>query len=714
MAGNQHSNGIFAQDSENQLNARTRDFGRTVTTAYNKPENGKDWDTILEGMQEKLTKMTNQISSDAGKAFNDVIGKKFATTFNDTLVSIAANDKELKEAERRAQEEAWKKAIDTTTNPDERGKLEKQYHKQRLKWLQEEQEEARKEKDETWNSFKSNAKGLFTLNKEQFTKNLEGLKSALSEEGGLETVLSKATSALASFARSLEDAVEQIGSYTTAWDTRLHGSTLTNHSTLTALVKNAVGVSPWIKQSDVMAKLDDAIDQGINYNVAERAYLDTLSDSIATTFDAFSTTMNQIIRVQQADSTAERLGMEASMTEYLNATFQNTEYLSDEFDSVTSALYEATSLMASDESIGFEYQVQKWLGALYSVGMDGSSISSIATAIGQLASGDLSGTDSGAGKLLVMAASNAGLDYSKMISDGFDDSEINSLMQSMVDYLETIASDNKVVQTKMASIFGLKTSDVAAVTNLTDSTISNIYNTGSSYSAGSANSELLKMMGTIGLRTDMATAISNLKDNFIYTLEAGIAENPALYATYVLANTLQDATGGISIPAVSAAGFGVDLETTVAELMQVGVLGSSLLSGIGSMVNGLTQLGTGVLPSYLMFEALSSDTTKLGSGLSSSVGISNGNSELNTTYVGNSSGSDVISSVEATAQDNKVEAASSVDTEDEKTTTDLYDINSQLLDLLTEIVNGNQTLSVKLESSLLTSSSELDKTVYGG
>ena len=42
MAGNQHSNGIFAQDSENQLNARTRDFGRTVTTAYNKPENGKD------------------------------------------------------------------------------------------------------------------------------------------------------------------------------------------------------------------------------------------------------------------------------------------------------------------------------------------------------------------------------------------------------------------------------------------------------------------------------------------------------------------------------------------------------------------------------------------------------------------------------------------------------------------------------------------------
>ena len=114
-----------------------------------------------------------------------------------------------------------------------------------------------------------------------------------------------------------------------------------------------------MKQAVVMEKLNSAIDQGIAYNVEQRAFLDALSDSVATTFEAFDSTLKDIVRVQQQDSTAYRLGMEASLNEYLNKMFESTEYLSTVSDSVTSNLYEATSLLDAKTSIGFEYTIQK-------------------------------------------------------------------------------------------------------------------------------------------------------------------------------------------------------------------------------------------------------------------------------------------------------------------------------------------------------------------
>lgn len=108
-----------------------------------------------------------------------------------------------------------------------------------------------------------------------------------------------------------------------------------------------------------MEKLSTAINEGIAYNVEQRAFLASISDSIATTFDAFDTTLKDLVRVQQADSTAYRLGMEASLNEYLNRMFENTQYLTDVSDTVTTNLYQATSLLDASKAIGYEYQVQK-------------------------------------------------------------------------------------------------------------------------------------------------------------------------------------------------------------------------------------------------------------------------------------------------------------------------------------------------------------------
>ena len=69
------------------------------------------------------------------------------------------------------------------------------------------------------------------------------------------------------------------------------------------------------------------------------------------------------------------------------------------------------SQMSSEEGVAFEYTVQKWLGALSSVGFSSDAISKISQAIGYLGSGDIASlsNNSEMQNLIVMAASRAGI-----------------------------------------------------------------------------------------------------------------------------------------------------------------------------------------------------------------------------------------------------------------------------------------------------------------
>lgn len=101
------------------------------------------------------------------------------------------------------------------------------------------------------------------------------------------------------------------------------------------------------------------VSSGISYNVEQRAFLATISDKIANTFNATDGTLLRLVRLQQQDSTAARLGMESAMTTFLNNMYETTEYMGSIADGIRSQIEEATALMSADESIGFEYQVQK-------------------------------------------------------------------------------------------------------------------------------------------------------------------------------------------------------------------------------------------------------------------------------------------------------------------------------------------------------------------
>lgn len=270
------------------------------------------------------------------------------------------------------------------------------------------------------------------------------------------------------------------------------------------------GISPLVKQSDIADNLQSMVTSGIAFNVEQRAFLQTIKSKIADTFDATNGTLLRLVRIQQQDSTASRLGMESALTAFLNNMYENTEYLKQVATSVKSGLEEAMSLMSAVDAVGFEYQVQKWMGSLYSVGMSSGSVTSIANALGQISSGDISGlTGSGVGNLMVMAANNAGMSIADILQNGLTDTETNQLLKSMVSYLSEIASetkDSKVVQQQIASVYGITASDLRAASNLSSS-LGAVSRNSLNYNSGIAR--LYAMAGTMYNRTSTGELLGN-------------------------------------------------------------------------------------------------------------------------------------------------------------------------------------------------------------
>lgn len=124
-------------------------------------------------------------------------------------------------------------------------------------------------------------------------------------------------------------------------------------------IRNVAGVSPLIKQESVVSNLEKLVGQGISFDVEQRAFLETIKNKIATTFEAADGTLLRLVRIQQQDTTAARLGMESALTSFLNNMYETTEYMQSVAKSVRTSLQEAEALMGSKSAAAFEYQVQK-------------------------------------------------------------------------------------------------------------------------------------------------------------------------------------------------------------------------------------------------------------------------------------------------------------------------------------------------------------------
>jgi hypothetical protein len=471
-----------------------------------------------------------------------------------------------------------------------------------------------------------------------------------------------------SLKQMFDSTIQTYGTYQAKINTRLQGSgtywnDVDGNKGIESTIKNAIGATPYVKLQTVMDNVVTATENGIAYNIEQRAFLQTISENIASTFNAFDSNLLRIIRLQQSDSTAARLGMEAGLTSFYNSLFQDSSYLNSAYDTVSSNLTEATSQMDTADAVAFEYVVQKWLGSLYSVGASDSAVSKISQALGYLGSGNVSAlsSDTAMQSLLVMAASRANLNYSDLLTGGLTANTTNKLLESMVEYLAEIAdSGNNVIKSEYANLFGMTVSDLKAVSNVSSS-VANIADSMMSY--GDAYNELASQMNQITNRLSLAGKLQNLYDNFNYSTATSIAGNPALYAMWQITSAIEDLTGGINLPTISMMGNSVALNTTLTNLMRLGIVGVGTLGGIGSLITGLSSVND---PSSMLSALGIKNEVKTitrGSGFNRK---NSGTTTSGTTYIGNESGNDYYQGALASANeetDTTLETAKAKSTE---------------------------------------------------
>lgn len=344
--------------------------------------------------------------------------------------------------------------------------------------------------------------------------------------------------------KSIEEAANFQAQYLGKVDARLQSEEeLTGFfKQLTDDVQKQVGASRFVSQKELLTNIANLTESGIAYNLEQRALIATLSDKMVTTFDVLDDTLQHLIRVQQADLTMSQLGSEAKLTRFLNSQFEDTSFLNNMYDTVLGALSDSIASMDKNSATSFTYAVEKWLGALYSVGLSDSAISTIAGGINALATGDIETLNGNQplSVLMNMSATGAGLSYADLLTQGLNASNVNDLMRSMVEYLSTIAdntTENQVLRSQWSNVLGITLTDLRAARNLTTNDISAIYSSQTDYNQSIQESEL--QMQTVVGRTPTSERIKNISDNFMFDWGMNIAQNGAQYVTWELSQMAQ-------------------------------------------------------------------------------------------------------------------------------------------------------------------------------
>lgn len=599
-------------------------------------------------MAAKKKEVEEEIARDAERDAENLIELKLKGHL-ETEKQVAEYAKSLKEEDEQANLKDKIRALDTISakskkeREKEKKELEKQLKKAELRATGNKKDEKKANRMDSKDAFGD----VFKKNFSDFRDQLEqGPRAAASETNAknLVNTLKGVGAAISEGLNQINSAISAYANYQTQINTRLQGYTTFDNIAKTL---DAVAFSPLIDAEKLYSNLNAFVEKGVASNVEQRAFLATIKDGVASTFDADNPSLLRLIRVQQKDSTAARLGMESYLTRFLNEFVESTEYLTNTFDTVADSLLEASALLGQNSgdtraSAEFEYIVQKWLGVLTGVGVSDSTATAIASAIGQLGSGDVSSVgSSGVQNLLVMAASNSGLDFGTLLNAGLDAADTNKLLFGLTEYLQEIGtSSSNIVKNQLSELFGVTVSDLVSVSNLSAKELATTFN--SAMSTSNMYSELYNQMNTMTERMGIANILENLFSNVTYQTGMRIASNPALYATWKITDLIEQTTGGINIPFITALGSGIDFNATVEQLMKLGIVGVSTLSGIGNIINGVSSIASG--SNLLSALAIGEGTTAIegGVGLSdytlTSSGLkkrTSGTTLSSSTYVGN-------------------------------------------------------------------------------
>lgn len=336
-----------------------------------------------------------------------------------------------------------------------------------------------------------------------------------------------------------------IDKYVSSQERMTYGLIGTNRSLseVTDNLQNALTTSSLVSQEAVYGNIQSLLEEGIVYNVEQRAFLATIANDMGAIFDPKRGSFPRLINLQRVDTSANRLALEHSLKEFLNRNYENSEYIKQSFQQVSDSLIEAQSLMNAQAGVELESVVQKWLGSLTSVGLSSSTAQSIATALGQLGSGNISAlSGSNVGNLVIMGASQAGLSYADLLTRGLTAEDTDNLMRGIVQYIASMSEgSSNVVKSEYARIFGLNVSDIVAASNL-----------GNTVQSGMLSTNINDLLSSYSELVPMQAQMQNILDNIIYTLGTNVASNTGDYIFYKsgkligdLAGQLADASGGL-------------------------------------------------------------------------------------------------------------------------------------------------------------------------
>lgn len=390
---------------------------------------------------------------------------------------------------------------------------------------------------------------------------------------------------------SVNKSVDAYSNYFEEMQTRLLGSGKTYNSVADMLSKTFSG-SPFFAMKDVMEQTKTFIQQGITYNVELRASLQTISTKMAATFNALDATLLRLVRIQ-GDSTQARLGIESKLVNLFNSQFQDTSYLTSNInESVSASLLEAEARLGKIAGTEFEYEAQKWLGSLYSVGASQNLINQLASGLGALGSGDVTGLSANTSltNLLALAASKGGgADLGDLITRGATASDVAALMTGLYSLVQEVSkTDNIVALKEYANVFGLSISDLKSVLNLTAEDIKTLTAQTLTYDESLKQVTSQLTASTLFSRTHISKVVDNLTQNMIDSVASGIAGSAAGYIGWKVAGAAAEFTKGLT---VEAAPFGIGVSTNVGDITKSIATAAAFAASFDRLSNSLSNIG---------------------------------------------------------------------------------------------------------------------------
>lgn len=444
----------------------------------------------------------------------------------------------------------------------------------------------------------------------------------------------------------IKNSGKEYADYVEDIEVRLIG-TSKDYDSVTSKLDKVFAMNVFFSMDSALQKTVEFLDKGIAYNVELRSSLDVMSDKIAKTFSALDTTLLRIVKIQQQDSTQARLGMESLLLNYLNSSFQDTQYLESLSDSVSALLLETSSQKTREGAVEFEYAVQKWLGSMSSVGVSDATILALAEGLGYLGSGNVSALTSNAAlqSLMAISAQKGGgtKSYGQMLTNGLEVSDVSAILTGFYNLVQEVSdSGNLVAMNQYANLFGLTMSDITSVLNLTVEDIEAISKNMASYqqTINQVNSEL--GVGKLWQRTSYSEMIDNIQKNILTSIgldmAGSVGANLAYWVADLAAGIVEQMDLGTEIhPWGIGASVDLDLSTMIKGGMVVGSYLSAIIGNISAITSALS-------PNLKLLGGEDSATIKILGG--DGTGHTNGGQTSNqVTYVGRTDNSAVYATV---------------------------------------------------------------------